>query len=425
MKKTNITNTFKLILFTIMLGAFAGIIVWCFLKAVSAGTLLLWKVIPARTHTRLWSIPICAAGGALAGLLHKRFGDYPEDLQVVMSKVKQDKHYSYHPMLVMLLCALLPLLLGASVGPEAGLTGIIAALCYWVGDNVTLAKENAGWFSELGEAVTLGQLFHSPLFGILAVEEEYYIPGDSKGEGTVSKEAKALTRPMKFAFYGLSTASGFLAARALTEWFGKALEGFPGFSSVSISTRDYLLMLLYIPAGLLLCKIFDAGERLSEQAACHVPVIAREIICGILIALIGLCLPLILFSGEEQMAELMKDYGSYGPVFLIGAGILKLLLTAFCIRFGLKGGHFFPVIFSCVCVGYGIAMLVFAQPTNHLAFAAAVVTASALGGQLKKPLAVSILMLICFPARVLLWVFLAAAISGQTDLAMTKHFTSS
>ena len=38
----------------------------------------------------------------------------------------------------MLLCALLPLLLGASVGPEAGLTGIIAALCYWVGDNVTL-----------------------------------------------------------------------------------------------------------------------------------------------------------------------------------------------------------------------------------------------------------------------------------------------
>ena len=43
---------------------------------------------------------------------------------------------------VMLICAFIPLVFGASVGPEAGLTGIIAALCYWIGDNVSYAKQD-------------------------------------------------------------------------------------------------------------------------------------------------------------------------------------------------------------------------------------------------------------------------------------------
>ena len=43
-------------------------------------------------------------------------------------------------------------------------------------------------------------------------------------------------------------------------------------------------------------------------------------------------------------------------------------------------------------------------------FAAAVVTAACFGAQLKKPLAVAMLTLICFPATFLLWTFFAALI---------------
>ncbi|MBQ3381599.1 MAG: hypothetical protein IJG58_07545, partial [Oscillospiraceae bacterium] len=46
-------------------------------------------------------------------------------------------------------------------------------------------------------------------------------------------------------------------------------------------------------------------------------------------------------------------------------------------------------------------------------FAAGVVTSATLGAQLKKPLAVSVLMLLCFPARLLFWIFLAAATGGR------------
>ena len=60
-----------------------------------------------------------------------------------MEKVRAEKRYEYKNMLVMMVAALLPLLIGSSVGPEAGLTGIIVGLCYWAGDNLKFAKQNA------------------------------------------------------------------------------------------------------------------------------------------------------------------------------------------------------------------------------------------------------------------------------------------
>lgn len=395
-------NTLKLLLLTALLGAFAGVVIWCFLKAVAVCTGLVWEKLPAATGQKWLLIPLCALAGLVLGLLHRGFGDYPEELTVVLERIKREKHVAYHPMLVMLACAFIPLVFGASVGPEAGLVGIVAALCYWVGDNVTFAKRHSALFSEIGEAVTLGQLFRSPLFGILAVEEP--IDGET--------DPQPMPRPFKFALYGLSTASTFAVIGLLGSLFGKAMGGFPSFSEVPVGAKDYWMMLLYIPVGCLLCLFFEQCERWVGKAAGRVPVVLREVLCGAAIGVTGLLVPMALFSGEEQMAELMEGFGEYAPLFLIGVCLLKLVLTAFCLKFGMKGGHFFPLIFACTAMGYGLAMLLFAVPGEHVAFAAGIVTAAALGAQMKKPLAVSVLLLLCFPARVLLWIFLAAALGA-------------
>ena len=73
-------------------------------------------------------------------------------------------------------------------------------------------------------------------------------------------------------------------------------------------------------------------------------------------------------------------------------------------NFSWKGGHFFPVIFCGVSIGYGVAML----GGLDTAFCAAVVTAGLLGVTMKKPLAVTMLLLLCFDARVIPWILLAA-----------------
>lgn len=411
--KEKTANTIKLVCFTALLGAFAGILVWGFLKAVAAGTHILWDVLPDHTGMPYMTIIGCSVGGLVVGLLHRFFGDYPEELDVVMGRIKKEKHYDYHPMAVMLVCAFIPLVCGASVGPEAGLTGIIAALCYWVGDNVTFAKQNSELVSGIGEVVTLGQLFHSPLFGILAVEE-----GGEDEEGV----AQQMSKGNKLLFYGISTASGFLAAEILTYFFGTAMEGFPSFEDVMTVREDYLMLLVYIPAGLLLYALFELSKKLTKAVGTRIPVILKETLCGAAAGVIAFFLPIVMFSGEEQMGELMETFLSYSPLFLLGICVLKIVMTAFCINFGLKGGHFFPLIFACVCMGFALVSIVFpSEPPAHAAFAAAAVTATMLGAQLKKPLAASLLLLLCFPARILVVIFLCAAVGKSAAVAFARR----
>ena len=251
-------NQMRLFILTLLTGAFAGAIVWCFLKAVSFGTILIWEVIPSGTGTRFILPALCAAGGLITGVIHHFAGNYPDELNVVLYKVKKEKYYDYRHLAAMLGCAFLPLVFGSSVGPEAGLTGIIAALCYWVGDNVTFARNYSALYSAVGEAVTLGQLFHSPLFGIFAVEE-------SSDEEAPDREP--MPKIWKLALYSLSTAASFGAVALLNFLFGKAMSGFPSFSEVSPSAKDYILLVLYFAVGFLMYLFYEGSEHVLEKVS--------------------------------------------------------------------------------------------------------------------------------------------------------------
>ncbi|MCR4655137.1 MAG: chloride channel protein [Lachnospiraceae bacterium] len=436
--KIKLQNELKMLLLTALLGAVVGAVLWCFLKATGICTGFIWEGIAGRFSVSWLPIPICTLGGLIVGLLHKFGGDYPEELDVVLKKIKEEKHYDYRHMLLMLLCAFFPLIIGASVGPEAGLCGIIAGLCYWIGDNVKYAREHKTEFSQIGEAVTLGELFHMPLFGIFEVEEEVSVPDseDGSGEKTSSlkygqrtgeadshpaKEKTTFPKASKLVLYGLAALSGYLVMSLLSSVFGAASEGFPSFDMPALSWADFLLMLLYIPTGILLCWFFEFSEHFSGKLSDKVPVCVRETLCGAVVGCIMIFMPLALFSGEEEMREFMVDYGAYAPLLLVGICFLKLFMTAFCIRFGLKGGHFFPVIFSCVLMGFALSGFIFAGEQGHSVFAAGIITAAALGAQLKKPFTAAILLLLCFPAKLIIWFILAAAAGSAVAGVAVKN----
>ena len=405
-KTRTILNDCKLYIFIILLGAAAGAVLWCFLRAVEACTELLWMTLPDMTGVNFLPLFICTAGGAAAGIIRKKYGDYPEELPVVLGKIRHDKHYDYGPMPVMLICAFLPLILGASVGPEAGLTGIIAGLCYWVGDNVKYAKEHTEVYSEIGAAITLAGIFHIPLFGIFAVEEP--AAGDEISQFHMPKVTKLL-------LYGLSIASAYLVMKGLGFLFGAVGEGFPSFEVMETSAADYALILVYIPIGLVLFLIYTYVQKLMALISARIPAILKETICGLCIGGMALLVPAVLFSGEKEMGVLADTFANHTPPMLIGVCLLKLVMTAFCIEFGLKGGHFFPLIYACSCMGFGVALL-----TGNGVFAAAIINAAVLGAQIKKPIAVSLLLLICFPIKYVLWIFVAAAIGGKIGAAIAS-----
>lgn len=407
--KVQIKNHIKLYFFCTLTGATAGGVVWLFLKIMSEAMGLIWEWIPGQVSIPFYTILVCTIGGIVIGLFRRKYGDYPEDLETVIGKVKKEKHYEYKNMLIMLLAALLPLLMGSSVGPEAGLTGVIVGLCYWVADNLKAAGKNTKEYSEVGVAVSLSVLFHAPLFGIFQVQEE----ADS-GISEVDNTSKIIV-------YGLALAAGTGIYAGLSHLFGAGLSGFPSFDDVQLYTKDYVMMVVYILCGCVLAFFYQMVHKMTKEISGKVPAVWREILAGICLGVVGTLVPCILFSGEEQMGTLMEEYETYLPIMLIGIAFLKIVMTNLCIQFGLKGGHFFPVIFAGVSLGYGIAMLVFEQSSGHVVFAAAMVTAALLGGIMKKPLAVTMLLFLCFPIKLFIWIFLAAAVGSKVFQGTEKQ----
>ena len=96
------------------------------------------------------------------------------------------------------------------------------------------------------------------------------------------------------------------------------------------------------------------------------------------------------------MGIIMESWTAFPVWMLFATAIMKLFLTHFCINSGWRGGSIFPVIFSGVCIGYGIAALF---PMLNPVFCVAAVTAGLCAMVMRKPLAVVMLLMICFPVK--------------------------
>ena len=414
MKKSKASNELKLIVFCAAIGAVAGIVFWIFLFLLNKGTWLIWDLLPGSVLPYSWyPLLACVVGGVIIGLFRMKFGDYPEDMMTVFGKLKKQKTYPYRKIVILIIAAVLPLIFGSSVGPEAGMVGIIVALCCWAGDNLKFAGSQSAYYSRVGAAVSLSVMFRSPLFGLLDVEEgiEDDIPVSEEAE-IGGDGRKPITRLTKIIIYCLAIGAGFGFFWLMNTIFGKVSEGFPSFETISLSTWDYVLFLLYLICGIILGLFFEFTEKVFETIGRRLPPVAGEVIAGFVLGAIACFLPVIQFSGEEQMGVLITNYAQYAPLAMIGIAFLKVIMTNMCIQLGLKGGHFFPLIFGAVCMGYGLSLLFFPGDASHAVFAAAVVTAGTLGVSMKKPLAVSMLLLLCFPLKALLWIVPASALAA-------------
>lgn len=385
-------NNCLFLLYTILLGAIVGAIVWGFLRVMNLGITLIWDTIPSQIEFPYYTLCVCTVGGVLIGLWKRKFGDYPEELNVVMGQIKKTERYPYHNVFPTLGSALLPLIFGASVGPEAGLTGIIAGLCTWVGDKLKRFRSEVEELTAIGLSATLGTIFRSPMFGFV--------------EPLESDKKPSLPKTSKTVLYIAAILSSFAAFMALNKVFGGG-EGIDSISGERFWLRNYLYVLPFtlvgIAAGYLYFIFKKLTGALKKKMGRHV--VLRATIGGFLLGAVGTLLPLTMFSGEHQISEVMDDPESIGAVLLLVIGIVKLFLTNLCIDSGLKGGHFFPVIFCGVSIGCSMSLFFGAD----IVLSTAVVTAALVGHTLKKPLATTLLLMIVFPLRLIPAILLAAA----------------
>lgn len=180
-------------------------------------------------------------------------------------------------------------------------------------------------------------------------------------------------------------------------------------------------MLPILIIGVVLGYVYKIFERLSAKSA---DILGKRyflsaIIAALILGVLGTIFPLAMFFGEEEIAKLGNTYLEYTPIMLLAITLAKVLLINICINLRWRGGSFFPSIFAGVCLGYACATLF----GIDIAFVVSISTASVMTTIMRKPLAVSVLLLLCFPVSNIIYVLAAAFVSSAVPMpkALSKN----
>ncbi len=140
--------SFGMVAFALAAGFVVGLAVWAVYRASAALTDLLWvdgvgtaRELLESSGIPSWWLPlaVCGLGGLAIGAFTARFGGEPAPLPQVLATVKGTGGYRLERPAASVVGFLLPLVFGGAVGPEAGLSGIIAAACTSINEKLKAA----------------------------------------------------------------------------------------------------------------------------------------------------------------------------------------------------------------------------------------------------------------------------------------------
>lgn len=409
-------------------GALAGSFVWAFFFCMDISIEFAWHTLPEAFGATIgnalpgmtpghfgivaWPLIMCLGGGLVVGLYDKHVGFAPEELTEVMGKVKKDGRYPYDHPGKRSIAALLPLLFGGSVGPEAGLTGVIAGLCTWVGDRMRHFGSDFRAMTVVGTQAALTAVFTAPLYGFAAP-----LAGTADGRAASNDEVDiVLPKAQKTVVYLCAIAGALAAFLGLGQVFGGG-GGLPRFTAANVGAAEMAWLVPLALAGTAAGWVFhlaNCGTQALSRKMGTRPV-TKALLAGLILAVCGMMLPYTMFAGEAQASMLMAAYTTIPAAILIATGFVKAAVTPLCINLGWRGGHFFPVIFSGISIGYGFALVSGTDPV----FCVAACTAALMGAVMRQPLMAALLLIMCFPLKGVVVMLACAAIGAVIPLPRT------
>ncbi len=398
-----------IVAFALITGFVIGALVWLYLKASNVGITLIWDIIAVHFPTAVYTIIVCLIGGLIIGLFHRKFGDqYPENMGTSVRKALNERSYPYRDLPIAMASALLPILFGGAVGPEAGLVCLLLSLCFWAREEFGMARQNMQAYMDNDPNLGGGRIFGKLLKDMFS----------HPGRVVYDKGKIEWTRALQVVC-GIAAGLGGLFVYVLFNIvMGRAFT-LPHISGGAVYGKDRLLMILLIVVGIaagylylilrkFVSKIFDKLKERNLQ-------ILNALLGGLILALIGTYFPVTMFSGCTDIQSLQYSELAAFPYLMIAIGVLKLLLTNVCIESGWRGGHFFPLLFAGLSIGYGFAGIL---GTNDI-LSVVVVTGALLGTVLQQPFGALVLSAMFFPMRGLGWMVIATFAAGCIPLPET------
>lgn len=387
--------------FAAVVGSVIAILVWLYLKVANVGVTIIWDVIPRYMDSKYYTIWMCLIGGVIIGLFHRVYGPWPESMADSIKRVKNTGTYPYEKLPMIVVAAFLPLFFGGAVGPESGLVSILLGLCCWAMRQFGLARWKMETYIGNDPYISRKHVFQMMLAGIT-------LPAD---QIIYDKNKINWKRSEQISSGVVAGLSGLFVYELLNALLGRCLS-IPHLTQGGIHVREKVGAVLLIAVGIGAGYLYLIFRKLTSaffgKLAQKKLSVLNAVLGGLVLGLVGSAQPMTMFSGGNAIQAIQYEYLQYTPYLLILIGVVKLFLTNVCIESGWRGGHFFPVIFSGLSIGYGFAVLL---DTNQI-FSVILVTAALLGTILQQPLGAIALSLVFFPIEDFGWMCLASAVGG-------------
>jgi len=295
---------------------------------------------------------VTAGAGVLVGVM-RRFFRVPVKLPGTAQELKDQRvEPSTVPKAVAV--SLVSLAGGASLGPEDALGKMGGGLGTWVSERQKLSEDVRATNTLSGISGVYGALLSSPILGTILVLELARLKA-ARFSDTLF--AALLSSSVAFAVYFPIAGSTFVGMYAL-----------PAFKY-----HDWQL-LAAIPLGLVagalaLITAVAIGLMTKLTAPLVKRTIVRSTIGGVAFGLVGVALPLTLFTGTSSLTTVIHDGAALGAGLLIAVVFAKILVFALCEATGFIGGPFLVMLFIGGTAGIATHVLIPGLPEG-LAFTA-------------------------------------------------------
>jgi H+/Cl- antiporter ClcA len=305
-------------------GAFAGLV---FMGVIGFGGRWYADADPGWFGGQWWWVAVTAGAGVLVGLL-RRLTRLPEQIPGLIPDL-QEGHVDPRLVPGIAVVSAVSLIGGASLGPEKALGSIGGGAGSWIAQRRKLSREDAQLCTLSGFGGAYGGLFSSTVIVVMFILELARPGGHRFAKALVGQ---IVASSVSFGIYFAIAGAVFLDAYQVPPY---AFEDWQLLAGIPLGLLAALVVTLLV-------VLVQGATRLFALVK---PEIVRTTLGGVVFGVIGVALPLTMFTGSAQLKTVLDDAGSLGVGLLVVLVIAKQVTFAVCQASGFVGGPIFPALF--------------------------------------------------------------------------------
>jgi H+/Cl- antiporter ClcA len=378
-------SAYEKTLIALVLGVAVGIVFMLFEWIVKDGTDFIWNDVFNTDEVRWLVVPLAIILGVAFGWTLKQTGqEQLPKIHTNFAEAEPPKKIDMKDIGIVFLVGAVSLLAGASLGPEASLVSLSSGLGMWVASKAGL-DEQRQLMMLAGVGALLVAFFGSLLLAVVPV--------------LLLKQAGKLNRktilPPLAAALGTYLIIAFLSGD-VKGWGGIPLS--PHFKFKDLLLAFLLGLLASIAVAWLNKQVFkfrDYAETIYKKYTWWK---ASAIFGGVIGLLYWIGGQSVQFNGSAGTVMLVKHSAEYGTLALAGLVVIKLLVTAWSLAAGYRGGLVFPSIYTGVALSLFIGSLAsgLGGPGTTIGAVAGIITA------LTTPALGAIMLISLMPLKLLI-----------------------